>query len=211
MRLLPFLILVLPLWGDFETLYFYYNKSLSLEQAEKYQEAIDALAPLGLEKPDYTLSLRLGHLYQKADRPLEARPFFLRAVTLAPLSIDARTGYLKNLMALDEKNKARELAQSILALEPGNPAALVALTDLDILETHFREAQNRLLDRLQYHPGDTLLLAKLAQAYHAAGSDAMAARVYQNLLILDPTHWQAREFLLNYTLPDHQEATKETP
>ncbi len=156
-----------------------------------YQQGISQVtAPL-------TLQLRLGELYLRLNRPVEAQELFDSLTKSYPRSEDAfvglaraHIGQLPDLQAL-RTDWANQALRAALRLNPRSIAALSAQGDLLIALQRPAEAatayQTALASRAAGSGDDTALRLKLANALAAAGQWQPSLQEFQRLAVVNPS------------------------
>ncbi|MEI2692442.1 MAG: tetratricopeptide repeat protein [Anaerolineae bacterium] len=156
-----------------------------------YQQGISQVtAPL-------TLQLRLGELYLRLNRPVEAQELFDSLTKSYPRSEDAFVGLarahisqLPDLQAL-RTDWANQALRAALRLNPRSIAALSAQGDLLIALQRPAEAatayQTALASRAAGSGDDTALRLKLANALAAAGQWQPSLQEFQRLAVVNPS------------------------
>lgn len=139
------------------------QQSRTLEDAQSYQEAIDALLPLQrAHGGHYTLNLRLGWLYYLAGRYPDSQQHYLAARAAAPLSLEARLGHMLPLLALGRYPEVESLARDVILKDPGNYYANFRLALALRLQGKLDEADKIVAQMLRAYPTDALLLGERA-------------------------------------------------
>lgn len=166
--------------------------SYQLEQAAKYDEAIDALKPVGY-KSAYLLELRLGWLYYLSGNYAVSRQHYTSAMRTNTKSIEPRLGLLLPTMALGKYDEAEVTARTILALDSNNYTAGLRLAYALRMQGKYRPARDYLSQLLTLYPTDaTLLTEQLLDAVALKQPDV--GDLCEQLLTIDPTNATALKY-----------------
>lgn len=166
--------------------------SYQLEQAAKYDEAIDALKPVGY-KSSYLLELRLGWLYYLSGNYAVSRQHYSSAMRTSPKSLEPRLGLLLPTLALGKYDEAEVTARTILALDSNNYTAGLRLAYALRMQGKYRPARDLLSQLLTLYPTDaTLLTEQLLDA--AALKQTDVGELCEQLLAVDPTNVSALKY-----------------
>ncbi len=173
-----------------------YRRSFEMEKAERYQEAIRALAPVYEAYPNgYTVNLRMGWLFYLNGSFTNALAHYDVAATALPFSLEPKLGRLLPLLAQERWGEAEALAYQVVSVDHynyyGNLRLLVALRNQKKLEPAYQIA----LKMTGAYPTDMYFLVELALVNDARGDKAEAARLFGEILILYPDNETARSYL----------------
>jgi tetratricopeptide (TPR) repeat protein len=173
-----------------------YQRSFEMERAERFQDAIRALAPVYETYPNgYTVNLRMGWLFYRNGNYNNAVAHYEVATTAAPAALEPKLGGLLPLLAQARWAEAEALAYQIVSVDHfnyyGNLRLLIALRMQKKLEPAYQIA----LKMVRAYPTDLYYLVELALVHDARGETAEARRLFGEILILDPANETARKYL----------------
>lgn len=173
-----------------------YKRSFEMEKAQRYQEAIRALAPVYEAYPNgYTVNLRMGWLFYLNGNFNNAIAHYEVAGTAMPYSLEPKLGRLLPLLAQERWAEAEALAYQIVSVDHynyyGNLRLLIALRNQKKLEPAYQIA----LKMTSAYPTDMYYLVELALIQDARGDKAEARRLFEDVLILYPENETARKYL----------------
>jgi tetratricopeptide (TPR) repeat protein len=173
-----------------------YHRSFEMERAERYQDAIRALAPVYEAYPNgYTVNLRMGWLFYLNGNFNNAVAHYEVAGTAAPFALEPKLGRLLPLLAQGRWAEAELVAYQIVSVDHynyyGNLRLLIALREQQKLEPAHQIA----LKMVGVYPTDMYYLVELALVNHARGDTAEAKRLFGEILILYPGNETALKYL----------------
>lgn len=173
-----------------------YKRSFEMEKAQRYQEAIRALAPVYEAYPNgYTVNLRMGWLFYLNGNFNNAIAHYEVAGTAMPYSLEPKLGRLLPLLAQERWAEAEALAYQIVSVDHynyyGNLRLIIALRNQKKLEPAYQIA----LKMTSAYPTDMYYLVELALIQDARGDKAEAKRLFEDVLILYPDNETARKYL----------------
>jgi tetratricopeptide (TPR) repeat protein len=173
-----------------------YHRSYELERQERYADAVRALAPVYESYPNgYTVNLRMGWLFYLNGNFNNALAHYDVAIAAAPAALEPRLGRLLPLLAQERWADAENTAYQVVSVDHysyyGNLRLLAALRMQRKLEAAYQVA----LKMLRVYPTEVPFLVELALVHHARSENAEAARLFGEILILDPGNLAARNYL----------------
>ncbi len=130
-----------------------FKESYSLESAGKFSEAAETLKKVYNEE-SYELNLRIGWLDYQAGLFLESRSFYNKAVSLRPMSIEARFGVVLPLAALGSWDQVIEQYNKILEITPNNSVANYRLGAIYYGRMQYEKAATYLEKVINLYPFD---------------------------------------------------------
>jgi len=173
-----------------------YHRSFELERAERYQDAIRALAPVYEAYPNgYTVNLRMGWLFYLNGNFNNAVAHYEVAGTAAPFALEPKLGRLLPLLAQGRWAEAETAAYQVVSVDHfsyyGNLRLLIALREQKKLESAYQIA----LKMVGVYPTDMYYLVELALVNDARGDTAEARRLFGEILILYPENETALKYM----------------
>ncbi len=173
-----------------------YAASYQLETAMKYAEAIKALEPVVQASPaDYAANLRLGWLYYLNGEQVNSLRHYATAVKSAPASIEARIGYTLPLMAQAQYAELEKATRQVVAADAGNYYANLRLAFALRMQKKPDQAETVAKALLERYPTDVSVLTELALVRVAQDQKEEAARLFEQILVLDPENATAKQQL----------------
>ena len=173
-----------------------YQRSYDNERTESYQDAIRALAPVYEAYPNgYTVNLRMGWLFYLNENYSNAVAHYDVAITAAPAALEPKLGKMLPLLAQGRWSDVENVAYQVVSVDHynyyGNLRLAVALRMQGKLEAAYQIA----LKMVTAYPTDVGYLVELAQVNDARGDTDEAARLFGEILVLDPENQTARRYL----------------
>lgn len=173
-----------------------YHRSFELERAERYQDAIRALAPVYEAYPNgYTVNLRMGWLFYLNGNFNNAVAHYEVAGTAAPFALEPKLGRLLPLLAQGRWAEAETAAYQVVSVDHfsyyGNLRLVIALREQKKLESAYQIA----LKMVGVYPTDMYYLVELALVNDARGDTAEARRLFGEILILYPENETALKYM----------------
>lgn len=173
-----------------------YARSFELEQQQRYQDAIRALAPVYEAYPNgYTVNLRMGWLFYLNANYNNAVAHYEVAGTAAPAALEPKLGLLLPMLAQARWADAEALGYQLVSVDHynyyGNLRLLIALR----MQKKLDAATQIALKMLRIYPTDLYYLVELAKVHDASGNAPEAKRLFGEILILDPRNETARKYL----------------
>jgi tetratricopeptide (TPR) repeat protein len=172
-----------------------YHQSFEYERAQRYQDAVRALAPVYEAYPNgYTVNLRMGWLFYLNGNYNNAVAHYEVAGTAAPAALEPKLGRLLPLLAQARWSDAEALAYQVVSVDHfnyyGNLRLVIALRMQKKLDAAHQVAQKM----VRVYPTDLYYLVELALLHDARGEGDEARRLFGEILILDPQNETARRF-----------------
>lgn len=173
-----------------------YQRSFDYERTQDYPNAIRALAPVYEAYPNgYTVNLRMGWLFYLNGNYSNAVAHYEVATRAAPFALEPKLGRLLPLLAQGRWGDAETVAYQVVSVDHysyyGNLRLAIALRMQGKLEPAYQIE----LKMVGAYPTDVLHLVELAQITDARGDKTEAARLFGEILVLDPENETARRYL----------------
>jgi tetratricopeptide (TPR) repeat protein len=172
-----------------------YYKSYNYEKMGDYKDAIKSLVPVYKKFPKgYTLNLRLGYLFYLDKKYNNSINHYKKASNIAPYSVEARLGLIKNYIKKGKYDNALAISNSIIKMDYynyyGNFYQLVALSLKGEKDNAIKVANKM----LALYPTDIMYLQELAKLIYQKDKKR-AKKLFEDILILDPNNIVAKEYL----------------
>ncbi|MEJ2540247.1 MAG: hypothetical protein P8188_09785, partial [Gemmatimonadota bacterium] len=173
-----------------------YARSFTYERTQAYDDAIRALAPVYDAVPNgYTVNLRMGWLFYLNGNYSNSITHYEVAEAAAPGALEPRLGHLLPLLAQERWADAEALGYQVVSADHfsyyGNLRLAIALRMQGKLDAAYQVA----LKMITAYPTDVLHLVEFARIVDARGDAPEAARLFREILILDPENEAARQYL----------------
>ncbi len=173
-----------------------YYDSYTHEKRQDYGAAIRSLQVVYKRYPKaYTPNLCLGWLFYLNKNYANARSHYEAAVSIVPGSAEAKLGLILVLKAQERYDEAKRLIYDILQGDPYNYFANLYLADLLSVTAQYESSLYVIDKMLKYYPTDVAFLSWLAYVYVKQKKYDLAAGVYADIIILDPSHPDALSHL----------------
>lgn len=171
-----------------------------LEAEGKVNEALEAFVALHDESPSSTLAQRIGDLYLQLGDPREAESWFTVALDQLAVAPRAMAGLVRAALALDEPERADELARRFLTTFPDQGELHVVLAETLIADQRPREAQAEADLALKTMPWSAWALGVSARARWEAGHPDPAIDRLQQAIAMHPFDVPSRVLLTTWLL-----------
>ncbi len=171
-----------------------FTQSYEAEAAGNYQGAIDALMA-HYQARHYAMNLRLGWLHYLTGAYDRAVQYYRRAVSLKPLSIEARLGLVIPLAALGNMDEVLTTYKQILDIDPNHALTHYRVGALYYAREDFRMAERHFEKVVNHYPFDADSLLMLAWTKYRLGKRDEARLLFEQVLLYNPANVSAREGL----------------
>jgi len=172
---------------NFEKLSEKFVKSYTYETEGEYTKAIDALKEVYNENMDvYEINLRLGWLTYSSGSFTESLAYYQKALSLKPMSIEARIGYIYPASALGNWEQVKNQYLEILKIDPQNTLANYRLGYLYYGMEDYQMAKKYLDKVVNLYPFDYDSIILLAWTNLKLGKLREAKILFQNALLYNP-------------------------
>jgi tetratricopeptide (TPR) repeat protein len=169
-------------------------------------EAIIVLNPLLEKQPNNPKAhLELAQAYLAQGRSEPALEVYARMLQQFPNN--PQIPFLMGTIyeQTDDVPQAYKFFEQALALSPDNPSALEKLTELDLVQKHYAEAQQRVAGQMQKNPSSAEPWILQARIYWARGQTNDAQTAFSKAISLDPASPLAYLLLARLYLDSHQQ------
>ena len=172
-----------------------YYKSYNYEKMGDYKDSIKSLIPVYKKYPKgYTLNLRLGYLFFLDKKYNNSIEHYKKAAIVAPYSVEAKLGLIKNYLKTTKYDNALSICNSIIKIDYynyyGNFYLLIALK----LKNQDNEAIKVATKMLSLYPTDIMYLQEMAKLQYKKDKKR-GIKIFKDILILDPNNITAKEYL----------------
>ena len=171
-----------------------FRESIQLEKDGEYADAA-AILKKSYKKDSYEYNLRLGWLDYLSGQYTESTTFYQKALTLKPMSIEARNGIVYPLIALGKTNEASKIYLEILDISPNETNANYRLGLIYYQQQKYKEAEKHLNRIINIYPFDYDTLVLLAWNYFQMGKSNEAKILFQKALLFKPDDESATQGL----------------
>ncbi len=130
-----------------------FKKSYEQEKAGNYTDAAETLKKV-YSNDSYEMNLRIGWLDYEAGLFTESRSFYNKAVSLRPMSIEARFGVVLPLAALGNWEQVITQYEKILEINPNNSVANYRLGAIYYGRMQYEKAASYLEKVINLYPFD---------------------------------------------------------
>lgn len=162
-----------------------FKKSIELETEGEYPEAIQSLKKT-YKEDSYEYNIRLGWLDYMAGQYTESTTYYQKAISLRPMSLEARYGIAYPLYGLGKTNEILNLYKDILDISPLETKANYKLGLIYYEMKKYKEAEKHLSQVINLYPFDYDTLVLLAWTYYQMGKTNDARLLFQKALLFKP-------------------------
>ncbi len=185
----------LSLFGYEESVKKAYYDSYNYEKMGDYEDAIKSLMPVYKAYPNaYTPNFRLGWLFYLNGNFKNALMHYQKAASAVKSAVRPRLGIAEVYMLQGKYDDALKLCGDILKMDYYNYYANLYLAKTLLAKGDLSNAETVVLKMLSLYPTDTIFLEVLASVYLKESRRDDAAKVYEDILILDPKNVAANDF-----------------
>ncbi len=191
---LPVLVASVGFAQNFEQLQKAFSDSYAYEKQGDFKKAADVLKKV-YDADSYEINLRLGWLSYNAGQFNESLSYYNKALSLRPLSEEARFGLVLPASALGKWTLVENTYKEILKHSPGNTVALYRLGLIYYGRKDYTTAQSYFQKVVDLYPFSYDGLLMLAWTKLQLGKKAEAKALFQKVLLLSPGDKSAMEGL----------------
>lgn len=171
-----------------------FKESIQLEEEGEYTKAIQVLKK-SYQEDSYEYNIRLGWLDYLAGQYTESSTYYQRAISIKPMSIEARNGLIYPLIALGKTDEAIKMYREILDISPLDTRTNYRLALSYYQLKKYKEAESHLLNVINLYPFDYDTLVLLGWTYYQMGKTNDAKILFQKALLFKPEDESATEGL----------------
>ena len=195
--ILTLLITISSLLGfsqDFDTDQESFIKSYTLENEGDFSKAVSTLKAT-YKADSYEYNLRLGWLDYLAGQYTESQTYYNKAISIKPLSLEAKFGLIYPLLALGKVQQAEDTYLDILKISPLETTANYRLALSYYQQKKYKEADNHLRNIINLYPFDYDIIILMAWNSYQMGKSSEARLLFQKALLNRPNDESAIEGL----------------
>jgi tetratricopeptide (TPR) repeat protein len=171
-----------------------FRESIELEIKGDYSKAVESLKQ-NYSSASYEFNLRLGWLDYLAGQYIESTTYYQKALSLKPMSIEARNGIVHPLLALGKTDMVIKMYKEILEISPNETSANYRLALIYYQKGQYKEAEKHLLLVINFFPFDYDTVVLLGWNYYRMGKFNDAKILFQKALLFKPNDESASEGL----------------
>ena len=162
-----------------------FKKSYAAEAKKDYSTAIASYTSVYTES-SYSINLRLGWLYYLNMDYLKSKTYYTIAIGINNKSIEARTGLIYPLSAMNNWDEVMKVYKDILNIDANNTSAHYQLAYIYFIRKNYKESEGHLKVVLKFHPFDYDSNALLGSVYVKMGMIQEAKEFYTKALEYNP-------------------------
>ncbi|WP_200762277.1 tetratricopeptide repeat protein [Nitrosophilus alvini] len=194
-KIWPIFLLIVSLYGYDDFIKKAYYDSYNYEKMGDFEDAIKSLMPVYKQYPNaYTPNLRLGWLFYLEKKYSNALFHYEKAALAVKSAIKPKLGIINIYMLQQKYEDAIKLCNDILKMDYYNYYANLYFAQILIYKKEFSNAKAVIYKMLSLYPSEVLFLEKLASIFEHENRKEEAAKIYEDILILDPKNIAANEF-----------------
>ncbi|MFN4122940.1 MAG: tetratricopeptide repeat protein [Flavobacteriales bacterium] len=171
---------------DFSRIAQTFQQSYIAEAAGNYASAIKELE--SISPASYEINYRLGWLHYLNRNYSQAVKAYQAAVKNSPNSIEARTGLITTLTAMENYDEVLKVYQDILRIDPNHSKSNYWIAVAYYYRKDYTKATEHLTRVLKLYPFDYDANLLMAQTMLAKGKIVEAKQHYQKALLYNPTN-----------------------
>lgn len=194
MIVVAILMLFIPIAKSQNGLNNAFIESYSYEHAGELVKAIESLRKV-YNADNYEVNLRLGWLYYQNKKYKESLEYYEKAITLMPLSIEAKLGIAYPLFALGSREALLNNYKQIIEIDPANYLANYRLGSIYYEKQDYTNASKHFQKVLNFYPFDYDTLIMSAWTYYRLGNLREAKVLFNKALLNRPGDSSALEGL----------------
>lgn len=171
-----------------------FSSSYSYEYTADYTKAIDVLKKVYTDK-SYELNLRLGWLTYMSGAFTESQNYYLKAINLMPLSIEAKLGYVYPAATLGNWEQVISQYKDILKIDAKNSTANYRLGLIYYTREDYQTAYKYFEQVVNLYPFDYNSTLYYAWTNLKLGKSREAKVLFNKVLMMQPNDASALEGL----------------
>jgi tetratricopeptide (TPR) repeat protein len=171
-----------------------FQESYISEASGEYTVAINKLREVYSEN-SYEINLRLGYLCYLSGKFTESIAYYNKSISLLPLSIEARLGYVLPAAAMGNYNQVLTQYAKILEITPNNSIVMHRIGLIYYGKENYTEAEKYFEKVVNLYPFDYDALTMLAWTKYRLGKTREAKVLFYKALLNTPNGSSATEGL----------------
>jgi len=171
-----------------------FSSSYTYEYAGDYTKAIDVIKKLYSDK-SYDINIRLAWLSYMNGLFTESQSYYQKAITLMPLSIEAKLGYVYPASALGNWDQVSTQYKEILKIDPKNTTANYRLGLIYYGKKEYSTAYKYFETVVNLYPFDYNNTLYFAWTNYFMGKTREAKVLFNKVLLIQPNDASALEGL----------------
>lgn len=171
-----------------------FTESYAFETNTQYAKAIESITKV-YQADSYEMNLRLGWLNYMLGQHIQATDYYQKAITLKPLSEEARLGNVLPLSLLGNWDQVIQTYKKILELNPANTTVNYRLGLIYYNRKDYITAENYLQKVVNLYPFGYDGILMLAWTFFQEGKLREAKVLFNKVLMLSPSDTSATEGL----------------
>lgn len=171
-----------------------FSASYGFEYSGDYTKATDALKKVYTDK-SYELNLRLGWLTYMSGLFTESTGYYQKAISLMPLSVEARLGYINPAASLGNWEQVLSQYKDILKIDPKNTTANYRLGLIYYGREDYTSAYKCFEQVVNLYPFDYNSTLYYAWTNFKLGKTREAKILFNKVLLMQPADASALEGL----------------
>ena len=173
-----------------------FSSSYKHEKAAEYSKAIDPLKQLYEDNKDsYEINLRLGWLYYMSGQFTTSCTYYQKAITLMPMSIEAKLGFVNPAAALGNWDQVKTQYVEILKIDPNHYTANYRLGMILYGKQKYTEAFKYFENIANHYPFDYDAMLMYAWEHYRLQKMREAKVLFNKVLMNKPGDTSALEGL----------------
>ena len=171
-----------------------FGTSYSYESKGEYTKAIEELKKIYLED-SYEVNIRLGWLSYLAGAFTESAAYYERAITLMPVSIEARMGFALPASAMGNWTLVIKRYEEILSIDPNHSITNYRLASIYYNRKEYQKAFTYLEKIANHYPYDYDITILYAWSNFQLGKLRESKVLFNKALLIRPLDGSAQEGL----------------
>ena len=171
-----------------------FSESYMLEYKGEYTKAIAAVKKVYSEK-SYEINLRLAWLHYSAGLFSESTKYYSKCISLMPMAIEPKLGYVYPATALGEWGKVLTQYENILKIDPQNSSVNYRIGLIHYGKKNYKKAHKYLEKVVNLYPFDYNGLLYFGWTKYFLGETQKAKALFQKVLLYSPLDASAKKGL----------------
>ncbi len=180
---------------EFEKTKAAFSQSYINEYNKKYSEAVQNIESVYSDQ-NYEMNLRLGYLQYLNAQYVKSCQYYEKAISLRPMSIEARLGYALPASSLGNWDKIKIKYEEILKLDENNSVVNYRMGLILYYEGNYEKAKTFFEKVVNFYPFDYDSLLMLGWCNLKIGKTSDAKLLFQKVLLYNPSDSSAMSGML---------------